>query len=155
MMAHQAGTPTPTGSVKAQGAGLMVIRITVGIYLFFMGAGKVGWLLDSSPLANQLSIWSAQATPLSRWYLDRIMPGTPVFARLVPLGEMLGGLALVAGFWTRLVAAAMFLMILNFQVAAGAIFNPTFLINANGLPLLGSLLGLVLGGARLPLSFKR
>ena len=68
---------------------------------------------------------------------------------------MAGGLALAVGFWTRLVAGAMFLMILNYQLAAGAIFNPAYLTNPNGLPLLGSLLGLVIGGARLPLSIKR
>jgi uncharacterized membrane protein YphA (DoxX/SURF4 family) len=143
------------GSVKAQAAGLVLIRITLGIYLLFVGVGKARWLLDSTPLANQLSIWSAQATPLNRWYLERILPGTPVFARLVPLGEMAGGLALVTGFWTRLVAGAMFLMILNFQLAAGAMFSYAYLTDATGLPILGSLLGLVIGGARLPLSVKR
>ena len=154
-MAHQPRMQNPAGSVKAQAAGLMLIRITVGIYLLFMGIGKARWLLDSTPLANQLSLWSAQATPLSRWYLERILPGTPVFARLVPLGEMAGGLALAVGFWTRLVAGAMFLMILNYQLAAGAIFSYAYLTNANGLPLLGSLLGLMLGGGRLPLSIRK
>ena len=154
-MAHQPRAQNPAGSANAQALGLMLIRITVGTYLFFMGVGKVRWLLDSTPLANQLSIWSAQATPLSHWYLERILPGTPVFARLVPLAEMAGGLALATGFWTRLVAGAMFLMILNYQLAAGAMFSYTYLTNANGLPLLGSLLGLVIGGGRLPFSVKR
>ena len=154
-MAHYAGKPKSVGSPKAQAAALTLIRVTVGIYLFFMGVGKVRWLLDSTPLANQLGLWSAQATPLSHWYLERIAPGAPVFARLVPLGEMIGGLALAAGFWTRLVAGLLFLMILNFQVAAGAMFSFAYLTDAKGLPLLGSLLGLALGGARLPLSLRR
>jgi uncharacterized membrane protein YphA (DoxX/SURF4 family) len=154
-MAHQPHLQNPAGQVKAQAAGLMLIRITAGVYLFFMGVDKVRWLLDSTPLADQLSNWSAQATPLSHWYLERILPGTPVFARLVPLGEIAGGLALVAGFWTRLVAGAMFLMILNFQVAAGAMFSYTYLTDAKGLPLLGALLGLALGGGRLPLSIRK
>src|SRR5438093_12645844 len=110
----------PAGSANAQAVALMLIRITAGMYWLFMGIAKARWLLDSTPLANQFAIWWAQATPLSRWYLERILPGTPVFARLVPLGEMAGGLALVLGFWTRLVAGAMFLMVLNFPVAAGA-----------------------------------
>ena len=146
---------TPPGPVTAQALGLTVIRIAVGIYLLCMGLDKVRWLLDSTPLANQLSIWSAQATPLSRWYLERILPGTPVFARLVPLGEIAGGVALAAGFWTRLAAGAMLLMILNFQVAAGAIFTYPYLTDAKGLPLLGALVGLLLGGGRLPLSLRR
>jgi uncharacterized membrane protein YphA (DoxX/SURF4 family) len=154
-MAHQPRAQTPAGPVKAQAAGLMLVRITAGVFLCVMGIGKVRWLLDSTPLASQLSIWSAQATPLSRWYLERILPGTPIFARLVPLGEIAGGLALVMGFWTRLVAGAMFLMILNFQVASGELFTYAYLADAKGLPLLGALLGLVLGGGRLPLSIKR
>jgi uncharacterized membrane protein YphA (DoxX/SURF4 family) len=154
-MAHYAGTQKSGGSAKAQAAGLTLIRVTVGIYLFFMGVGKVRWLLDSTPLANQLGVWLAQATPLSHWYLERITPGTPVFARLIPLGEMIGGLALVAGFWTRLTAGVLFLMILNFQVAAGAMFSYAYLTDAKGLPLLGSLLALILSGARLPLSLRR
>ena len=68
---------------------------------------------------------------------------------------MAGGLALTVGFWTRLAAGAMFLMILNYQFAAGAMFSPAYLTNPNGLPLLGSLLGLVIGGGRLPFSLKR
>jgi uncharacterized membrane protein YphA (DoxX/SURF4 family) len=154
-MAHQAGAHKPTGSTKAQAAGLVLIRITAGIYLFSMGVSKARWLLDSTPLADQLAVWSAHATPISRWYLERITPGTPVFARLVPVGEMIGGVALTVGFWTRLAAGAMFLMILNFQVAAGAMFTYAYLTNANGLPLLGSLLGLMVGGGRLPFSLKR
>ena len=154
-MAHQPRPQNSAGSATAQGLGLMLIRITAGIYLFSMGISKVRWLLDSTPLANQLSVWSAQATPLSQWYLERLLPGTPVFARLVPLAEMAGGLALAVGFWTRLVAGAMFLMILNYQLAAGAMFSSAYLTNANGLPLLGSLLGLVLGGGRLPLSARK
>ena len=154
-MAHQPRLQNSAGSATAQGLGLMLIRITAGIYLFSMGVSKVRWLLDSTPLTNQLSVWSAQATPLSQWYLERLLPGTPVFARLVPLAEMAGGLALAVGFWTRLVAGAMFLMILNYQLAAGAMFSSAYLTDGNGLPLLGSLLGLVLGGGRLPLSARK
>src|SRR6185295_17209139 len=98
LMAHQPRMQNPPGSATAQAFGLMLIRIAAGIYLCSMGVSKARWLLDSTPLANQLSIWSAQATPLSQWYLERLLPGTPVFARLVPLAEMAGGLALTVGF---------------------------------------------------------
>lgn len=154
-MAHQPGMQRSGGSQTAPAAGLMLIRMTVGIYLFFMGLSKASWLLDSTPLADQLSLWLSHASPLSRWYLERIMPGAPVFARLVPLGEMVGGLALCFGFWTRLVAGVLLLLILNFQLAAGAMFSYAYLTNANGIPLLGALLGLTLGGGRLPLTLRK
>jgi uncharacterized membrane protein YphA (DoxX/SURF4 family) len=152
---YQTAAQKPGGKGNAAAAGLTVIRITAGIYIFFLGVEKVRWMLDSTPLATQLALWSTQATPLSHWYLERITPGAPVFARLIPLGEMIAGLALVAGFWTRLVAGGLFLAMLNFQIAAGAIFSYAYLTHANGIPLLGSLLGLTLGGGRLPLSLRR
>jgi uncharacterized membrane protein YphA (DoxX/SURF4 family) len=151
-----ASPATPkSGGHKGQAAGLLMIRVSVGIYLFFLGLNKASWLLDSTPLANQLSIWFAQATPASRWYLERIMPGIPLFARLVPLGEMVGGLALVFGFWTRLAAGLSFLMVLNFQLAGEAMFKYAYLTDAKGLPLLGALLALAIGGGRLPMSLRR
>jgi uncharacterized membrane protein YphA (DoxX/SURF4 family) len=72
----------------------------------------------------------------------------------VPFGELVAGAALVVGFWTRLAAAAAFLMVLNFHVASGAIFQYRFLTNGFGLPVLGGLLALALGGARLPLAVR-
>jgi uncharacterized membrane protein YphA (DoxX/SURF4 family) len=133
----------------------MLIRVTVGAYLFFMGLRKAPWLMDSSPLAGQLSVWLSHATVVNRWYLERVVPGAPVFARLVPIGEMIGGLALFLGFWTRLVAGLLFLMVLNFQLAGAAMFTLAYLTDAKGLPLLGALLGLTIGGGRLPLSLRK
>jgi uncharacterized membrane protein YphA (DoxX/SURF4 family) len=144
-----------SGGQKGQAVGLTLIRITVGVYLFFMGVSKVSWLLDSTPLASQLSQWLGDATPISRWYLDRVMPGAPIFARIIPLAEMAGGLALALGFWTRIAAALCLLMVLNFQLAAAAMFKYSYLTDATGLPLLGALLGLMIGGGRLPLSLRR
>jgi uncharacterized membrane protein YphA (DoxX/SURF4 family) len=153
-MAHQAGLRKTGASEQAQAAGLMIVRVTAGTYLFSVGLHKISWLLDSTPLAVQLSSWLSQATPMNRWYLERIMPGTPLFARFVPLGEMFGGLALVVGFWTRLVAGFAFLMVLNFQLAQGAMFHYGYLSDATGLPYLGALFGLAIGGRRLPLSIS-
>jgi uncharacterized membrane protein YphA (DoxX/SURF4 family) len=140
---------------KGQAAGLMLVRITLGIYLFFMGLAKVSWLLDSTPLASQLSQWLSEATPISRWYLERMAPGAPIFARIIPLAEMTGGLALALGFWTRLAAALCLVMVLNFQVASAAMFRYSYLTDATGLPVLGALLGLMIGGGRLPWSLRK
>jgi uncharacterized membrane protein YphA (DoxX/SURF4 family) len=140
---------------KGQATGLLLVRITLGVYLFFMGVSKASWLLDSTPLAHQLSQWLGASTPISRWYLDRIMPGAPIFARIIPLAEMIGGLALALGIWTRLAAALCLVMVLNFQVAAAAMFRYSYLTDATGLPILGALFGLMIGGGRLPWSLRR
>jgi uncharacterized membrane protein YphA (DoxX/SURF4 family) len=144
-----------TSSPRLQAVGLLVIRVAVGVYLFFVGFSKAAWLLDSTPWANQLSQWLTDATPISRWYLDRIMPGAPIFARVIPLAEMIGGLALAVGFWTRLAALLCLVMVLNVQLAASAMFKYSYLADGAGLPLVGALLGLMIGGAKLPWSLRR
>src|SRR5204863_1127391 len=101
--------------------------------------------------------WSASAAPgsISAWYLHRVaLPGVTYFARLVPLGELTSGLALVLGLWTPLFAFIAFFMALNFQVAGGAVFKYSFLTSGYGLPVLGGTLGLAIGGVRLPWSIR-
>jgi uncharacterized membrane protein YphA (DoxX/SURF4 family) len=78
-----------------------------------------------------------------------------VFARAVLLGELIGGTALILGVWTRLAATLPFLMVLNFHFASGLLFQYSYLTNGYGFPVLGSLLALSIGGARLPLSLRK
>jgi uncharacterized membrane protein YphA (DoxX/SURF4 family) len=140
-----------------QGTALALIRICLGVFFFFEGLMKFRWFLNANILAAQLQQW-LQASPdgsASRWYLQHFaIPGVPLFARLVPLGELLCGLALIVGFWTPIVAFLAFVMALNYHVASGAIFRSTFLTNGYGLPVLGPTLGLTLGARRLPWSIR-
>ena len=69
-----------------------------------------------------------------------------MLARLVPAGEFICGLALLVGFWTPVFALIAFVMVLNYHIASGAIFELSFLANRSGLPVLGSTLGA--GGRR-------
>jgi uncharacterized membrane protein YphA (DoxX/SURF4 family) len=135
-------------SGRAQAAALVVLRVLLGVFMFFFGLDKGSWLLDATPLATQLSAWLVDAPPASRWYLERIIPGAPVFARIVPLGAMLGGLALTLGFWTRMAALMSLVMVLSLQVGAGSMFRYAYLMDPSGLPLVGSLLALMIGGDR-------
>ncbi len=144
-----------SGGGKGQAAGLVIIRICAGIFMVFFGFEKASWVLDSTPLATLLSFWLTDAPPVSRWFLERMMPGAPVFARLLPVGTMLGGAALVLGFWTRMAAALSLLMVLSLQLAAGSMFRYAYVTDASGLPLVGALLGLMLGGGALPMSARR
>ncbi len=133
-------------SGRAQAAALVLLRVLLGVFMLFFGFDKASWLLDATPLATQLSSWLLDAPPASRWYLERIIPGAPVFARVVPLGAMLGGLALVLGFWTRMAALLSLVAVLSLQLGAGSMFRYTYLTDASGLPLLGGLMALVIGG---------
>lgn len=148
----RAGASTASGSGPT---GLRALALFLGVFFIFQALGKLGWFTDSAPLGAALQGWLKDAPPITRWYLETFaIPGVPMFARLVPLGELLGGAALVSGFWTRLAASAAFLMVLNFHVASGAIFQYRFLTNGFGLPVLGGLLALAIGASRLPWSVR-
>ncbi len=139
-----------------QSSGLAIIRIFLGVFFLFEAFSKRAWFLDGGILGKQLSGWHEEAVPWARWYLDTVaLPYAPWFARLVPLGELATGLAFVFGVWTRLAALLAFLMVLNIHVASSRIFQFGFLTNGYGLPVLGPLLGLAIGGTNLPLSLKR
>jgi uncharacterized membrane protein YphA (DoxX/SURF4 family) len=138
-------------AIDRQGLGLTLLRICIGVFFIFEGLGKIRWFTDTSILAGRFAEWShaAAAGSISQWYLQRIaQPGLSIFARLVPLGEICSGLALVIGLWTPLFAFIAFFMALNFHLAGGTLFKYSFLTNAYGLPVLGSTLALAIGGVR-------
>ena len=139
---------------KAQAAALVIIRMATGVVIFFFGFEKAAWLLDSAPLATQLSLWLPDAHVASRWYVERLLPGAPVFARLIPLGAMLGGVALALGCWTRMAAGLSLLVVLSIQIADGSMFRYAYLTDAGSLTLVAVLLGLMIGGGRLPFSLR-
>lgn len=145
-MVYPAGQKPAAG--RAQTFALLLLRVCLGVFMFFFGFEKASWLVDATPLSTQLASWLAVATPASRWYLERVIPGAPVFARVVPLGAMLSGIALALGFWTRLAAALSLVVVLSLQLGAGAMFRLTYLMDAGGLPVVGSLLALIVGGER-------
>ena len=144
-------------AIDRQATGLAITRILIGVFFIFEGIGKLSWFTTPSLLAAQLSAGRAsnRTGSLSHQYLERIaIPWTAVFARAVPLGELVSGVALVLGIWTPLFAFVAFFMALNFQFASGALFKYSFLTNGYGLPVLGSTLGLAIGGVRLPWSVR-
>jgi uncharacterized membrane protein YphA (DoxX/SURF4 family) len=142
-------------AIDRQATGLATLRICIGIFFMFEGLGKIRWFTDPSLLAGQLAGWS-QSVPAGSWshlYLERVaMPYATILARLVPLGEITSGVAMVAGFWTPFFALVAFFMALNFQFASGVLFKYSILTSGYGLPVLGSTLALALGGVRLPWS---
>ena len=78
-----------------------------------------------------------------------------MFARLVPLAELAAGAALVCGYLVRAAAVLAFFMVLNFHFASDVLFHYSYLTNGYGLPVLGSLMALAIGGARLPLTISK
>ena len=142
-------------AIDRQGTGLTLLRILLGVFFLFQGLGNLPWLLNASPLSQQLEAWqhSVPSGSISAQYLQRVaVPFAAVLARLVPVGEIGVGLAMIAGFWTSVFAFIAFVMVVNFHIASGVIFTYGFLTNPYGLPVLGGTLALAIGGNRLPLS---
>ena len=144
-------------AIDRQGTGLSMLRICIGIFFIFEGVGKLSWFGDTSLLAKQLAGW-AQSVPAGSWshlYLEKIaLPYSSYFARAVPLGELISGAAMVAGFWTPFFAFVAFFMALNFEVASGALFQYKAMTNPYVFPVLGATLALAIGGVRLPWSIR-
>ncbi|HEY5617255.1 MAG TPA: DoxX family membrane protein [Vicinamibacterales bacterium] len=135
---------------------LRILSVAMGVFLIFMGLDKIDWLMDSAVLTRRLQEWRGTVRPLARWYLDTVaIPGAPIFARVVVLAELAAGTALILGVKVRLAAALAFLMVLNFHLASDLVFRYSYLINAYGLPILGGLLALAVGGTRLPFSASK
>ena len=136
--------------------GLRLLSIILGIFLISMGLGKLDWAADSSLLENELRNWWGPAPAISKLYIDWFaMPLHPVLARLVLLGELTTGLALVAGYRLRLAALTALFMILNFHFAMGLLFSSAYLTNGYALPVVGGLAAVAVGGGRLPYSLDR
>jgi uncharacterized membrane protein YphA (DoxX/SURF4 family) len=136
--------------------GLRLLALVLGAFFVSQGVTKLPWFLDSTILSERLEGWMRNAPAASvRWYIEAIaIPGVPLFARLVPLAEISTGIALILGFWPRLVAAVALAMVANFHFALGSYFTWEFLIDGAGLPVMGGLLALAVSSARMPWSLR-
>jgi uncharacterized membrane protein YphA (DoxX/SURF4 family) len=142
-------------AANREASGLAALRLLLGVFFLAEGLGKYAWFFKSEALATRLAGWQAGAHDWSAWYLQHVaVPYAPVFARLVVLGELACGLALLLGVYTRAAALIGLFMVVNFHVASGAVFRVDFLTNGYGLPVLGGLLALAIGAGRLPWSLK-
>ena len=156
-MSWETGRLGRIGSDSRAGVtGLRVLSLVMGLFLVLMGNGKTAWLSDTGLLLDELFRWRDLTSGISLWYLETVaIPGAPLFARFVPIAEMLAGAALIAGFRIHLTAALALGMILNFHFASGLIFTAGYLTNGYGPPVIGSLLALAIGGRRLPFCLTR
>jgi len=136
--------------------GLRILAVMLGVFFIAMSVSKIGWIADSGILLQKFQLFLQKAPPSVRWYLETVcIPGAPIFARIVPLGEFSLGVALILGFWTRMAAIVALLMVLNFHFATSAFWSADFLRDGTGLPVLGGLLALAISGSRLPFSASR
>ncbi|MDE3056333.1 MAG: DoxX family membrane protein [Bacteroidota bacterium] len=124
------------------------LRIVVGIFFIGEGLGKLGWYSSSEFLKLDLDRFAQNAPAVSAWYQRHVAyPGIEAWARLIPTGEMLIGIALVIGVLTLPVLIAAFLLVLNFNLTNGVLFSWRFFSNPYALLLLSCILMLINGKA--------
>lgn len=141
---------------KRQAWGLTGLRLCLGTFFLFEAIGKVGWFASSAVLRSRFAEWVQNVPALSRAYLETVcMPGVELWARVVPTAEFAVATAFLLGGYTRLAAFLALLMVLNFHFASGVMFQYSYLTNGYGLPVLGGLLALAVGGSASPLSLRK
>jgi len=142
-------------AANREATGLVALRTFLAVFFLAEAFGKLRWLINSEGLSTRLNEWAKNANSWNTWYLHHVaLPYLEIFARVVMLGELCLGLGLLLGVFTRPAAILGFLMVLNYHFASGAIFHGDFLTNGYGLPVLGGLLALAIGGGRLPWSLR-
>ena len=138
-------------SANSAAMGVRILSLALGVFFLFMGLDKLAWFGDPGLLNRQLHDWSRNAPAPSRWYLHTIaIPGAPIFALLVPLGELAVGAGLLLGVQVRLAALAGLFMVLNFHFGMGVLLRYSYLWNGYGPPVLGGLVALAVGGPACP-----
>jgi len=137
--------------------GYTILRLCLGVFFLFLGIGKLRWLVNSGILAGQLQNWlqASGSASISHRYLTTVaIPFVSLWARLVPLGELACGAALIAGFRISIAAAIALFMVLNYHLGSGLLFRYELLTSGYGLPVIGGTLALAFGGVRLPWSLR-
>ena len=148
-----ANRTTPAGPYAAA---LRVLGLAVGLFFLFQWAGQADVVVRQQPPDERLREWLENAAPSVRWYIETLAtPGVPLFARLVPLAELLTGAALIVGFWTRLAAFLALMMVANFNFARGMFHSGEFLTDGGFSSHRRRLLALTIAGTRLPFSVSK
>jgi uncharacterized membrane protein YphA (DoxX/SURF4 family) len=112
---------------------LALLRIAAGLSLFLSGLTKASWFANP-PLEQKLADWSQHpAVAFQAKYLAFLLPHSSLLARMVVLGELTLGALLILGLLTPLASLLALLMVLNFQIASGALFSLSYLRGQSGL----------------------
>ncbi|HYR20227.1 MAG TPA: DoxX family membrane protein [Myxococcales bacterium] len=112
---------------------LALLRIATGISLLGPGLNKLGWF--AHPVLEPILANWAQHAPngMVVRYLHLVTPHHAGLARIVAVGELGLGTLLVLGFFTPIAALLAVVMVAQFHLASGAMFQSSYLMGQNGL----------------------
>jgi len=96
----------PLTTEQAKDTALLLARVPIGVYFLLAGYAKI---------AGGVSVFVEKATPTIPHFLS------PTFGKMylqsLPFVEMIVGVAMVVGFYTRVSATFMALMLISFTIA--------------------------------------
>ena len=123
-------------------------RIVVGVFFIAQALNKLDWYSSSEFLRTSLDRYALNANPVSAWYQHHVAyPGVEAWSRSIPTGEMLIGIALIAGLLTRATLIITIALVVNFHLATGNLFTTAFFSNPYAFLLLSCLVFLVFNNA--------
>jgi len=102
--------------------GLAVLRAAFGLYFVVSALNKLatGWLTSGEPLTRFVGRNLEQSPAVYASFLDgMVLPNAMTFGQLVVLGELVAGLSLYLGLFTRLGGLVGAWLVLNFMLAKG------------------------------------
>jgi thiosulfate dehydrogenase (quinone) large subunit len=104
-------------------AALAFLRVYLGLLFLYASIPQLrgGFAVDLSGFLNDVAL--IKSAEFYREFLHAVvLPNAPLFARLIPWGELLVGVSLLLGLATRLSAAGALLLLVNYMLAKGAWF---------------------------------
>ena len=120
------------------------LRIVVGLFFLGQGINKLDWYASSEFLRTSLDRYAQNAPSFTLWYQNHVAyPGIEVWARMIPTGEMLIGIALILGLLTAPTLFVALALVLNYHLANGSLFSNGLIYNPFGLLLISNLIVLL------------
>jgi uncharacterized membrane protein YphA (DoxX/SURF4 family) len=104
----------PSDGSSAPNWGLVLVRIVVGAILLTAGISKLEKGVSETLVLGTQTAFAAAPGPIRAWGENVVLPHPWFFSHLILWGELLGGLALFLGAFTRPAGLAVAFMFANF-----------------------------------------
>jgi uncharacterized membrane protein YphA (DoxX/SURF4 family) len=109
--------PMSSGGTNGPSWGLVIVRIVCGGIMLVAGWGKLAHGVDESLVQSTQAAFSGAPGIVRAWGESVVLPHPWFFGHLIMVGELLGGLALFLGAFTRPAGYAAAFMFANFYFA--------------------------------------
>src|SRR5688572_5234789 len=106
--------------------GLALVRIVLGVLLLVSAIGKIGsgWMANGEAMSQSVQQNIPKAEAFYRPFLEgTVLPNATTFSQLVTVGEIVAGLSLLLGLFTRVGALVCMWLMLQYMLMKGTLFG--------------------------------